>query len=60
MLTEFDLIARYFKRSHIPTRAALLGIGDDCALLEPAAGMQWAVSTDMLVAGRHLFIYDQK
>jgi thiamine-monophosphate kinase len=54
MLTEFDLIARYFKRSHIPTRAAL-GIGDDCALLEPAADMQWAVSTDMLVAGRHFF-----
>jgi thiamine-monophosphate kinase len=49
---EFDLIARYFTR---PTRRAVLGVGDDCALLQPAAGMQWAVSTDMLVQGQHFF-----
>ena len=30
-----------------------LGVGDDCALLAPAAGMQLAVSCDMLVEGRH-------
>ncbi len=47
---EFDLIARYFTR---PTRRAALGVGDDCALLAPAAGMQLAVSSDMLVEGRH-------
>jgi len=47
---EFDLIDRYFKRA--VTRNAL-GIGDDCALLAPAAGMQLAVSSDMLVEGRH-------
>ena len=47
---EFDLIARYFKR---PTRHAVLGVGDDCALLQPAPGCQLAVSSDMLVAGRH-------
>ena len=29
------------------------GIGDDCALLQPAPGMQLAISTDMLVEGRH-------
>jgi thiamine-monophosphate kinase len=51
-LGEFDLIARYFTR---PTRSAVLGVGDDCALLRPAAAMQWAVSTDMLVQGRHFF-----
>ena len=28
-------------------------MGDDCALLAPAPGMQLAVSTDMLVEGRH-------
>lgn len=33
-----------------------LGIGDDCALLDALpAGQQLAVSTDMLVAGRHFF-----
>ena len=57
---EFDLIERYFKA---PARAMQtqtgvnagvnLGIGDDCALLLPTAGMQLAVSSDMLVEGRH-------
>ena len=63
-LGEFDLIERYFKQpaSHRalpgtlaaqqPSRVAL-GIGDDCALLAPAPGMQLAISTDMLVEGRH-------
>lgn len=49
-LGEFDLIARYFTR---PVRRNALGIGDDCALLAPGAGMQLAVSSDMLVEGRH-------
>jgi thiamine-monophosphate kinase len=49
-LGEFDLIAKYFTR---PTPRAVLGVGDDCALLQPAVGMQWAVSCDMLVEGRH-------
>ena len=47
---EFELIERYFKR---PVARAILGVGDDCALLQPAPGMQLAVSTDMLVEGRH-------
>jgi thiamine-monophosphate kinase len=47
---EFDLIERYFKR---PVRRAALGVGDDCALLRPSPGMQMAVSTDLLVEGRH-------
>lgn len=47
---EFALIARYFSR---PARRAVLGVGDDCALLAPAAGMQLATSCDMLVEGRH-------
>ncbi|MFT0533768.1 thiamine-phosphate kinase [Castellaniella hirudinis] len=49
---EFDLIARYFKR---PAPSGMLGIGDDCALLSPAQGCDLAVSTDMLVEGRHFF-----
>lgn len=47
---EFDLIARYFTR---PARRSPLGVGDDCALLRPVPGMELAVSTDMLVEGRH-------
>ena len=55
MLSEFDLIKQYFVRAR-PAHAALaLGIGDDCALLQPTAGMQLAISTDMLVENRHFF-----
>lgn len=49
---EFELIARYFTR---PVRQAVLGVGDDCALLHCGPGRQLAISTDMLVAGRHFF-----
>lgn len=52
---EFDLIARYFTRPVRPGGAVALGVGDDCALLAPAPGMQLAVSCDMLVEGRHFF-----
>jgi len=49
---EFDLIARYFTR---PAAKAALGVGDDCALLQPTPGTQLAISSDMLVEGRHFF-----
>src|SRR5580700_8205335 len=48
---------------HIRNRAAArsvsaglrlrLGIGDDCALLHPHAGEEFAVTTDLCIAGRH-------
>jgi thiamine-monophosphate kinase len=50
MTGEFDLIARWFTRA---PRRAPLGVGDDCALLAPAPGQQLAVTSDMLVEGRH-------
>jgi len=52
---EFDRIARYFarpaseQRKRLGGSAAFLGIGDDCALI----GQSLAVSSDMLIAGRH-------
>ena len=46
---EFDLIARFFNRR--PEQ----GIGDDCAVFTPTAGMQMCISSDMLVEGRHFF-----
>jgi thiamine-monophosphate kinase len=49
-LGEFELIERFFTR---PARRATLGVGDDCALLQPTPGMTLAVSTDMLIEGRH-------
>lgn len=55
MLSEFDLIARYFVRPSHPKNRAMLGIGDDCALLTQQSGMQMAISSDMLVEGRHFF-----
>lgn len=50
MPSEFELIARHFAG---PTPGAVLGPGDDCALLQPSPGMELAVTTDMLVAGVH-------
>lgn len=50
---EFELIRRYFQRQRPPRADVPLGIGDDCALLAPVPGQQLAVSTDMLVEGRH-------
>ncbi|HZW25273.1 MAG TPA: thiamine-phosphate kinase [Gallionella sp.] len=51
-MSEFDLIRRHFTRA---TPGAVLGVGDDAALLQPTAGMVLAVSTDMLVSGTHFF-----
>lgn len=50
MPSEFELIARHFSRA---TPSALLGPGDDCALVAPAPGMELAITTDMLVEGTH-------
>jgi thiamine-monophosphate kinase len=50
MLSEFDIIRRYFTR---PTSQTVLGVGDDCALIRVTEGEDLAVSTDMLIAGRH-------
>ncbi|MHB1084488.1 MAG: thiamine-phosphate kinase [Thiobacillus sp.] len=47
---EFDLIAKHFTRA---APGAVLGVGDDCALLAPSPRMQLAVSSDMLLEGRH-------
>jgi thiamine-monophosphate kinase len=49
---EFDLIKQFFVRAQ-GQDGVVMGIGDDCAVLAPTAGMQWLVSTDMLVEGRH-------
>jgi thiamine-monophosphate kinase len=58
MLSEFSLIDRFFARRASKVRIpddGSLGIGDDCALLAPRPGEMLAISTDMLVEGRHFF-----
>jgi len=52
---EFDLIEKYFTR---PSPSAVLGVGDDCALVRPSSGMELAITTDMLLAGRHFLPSD--
>ena len=50
MSPEFKLIAKHFTR---PARAAVLGVGDDCALVAVSPGCELAISTDTLVSGTH-------
>ena len=53
---EFDVIERFFKTRFAMDRDDLvLGIGDDCALLNLTPGHQLAVSSDVLVEGVHFF-----
>src|SRR5579871_3391226 len=49
-MNEFEIIARFFAR---PPKTALLGVGDDCALVKAPDGLALAVTTDMLVEGVH-------
>ena len=59
-LGEFDLIERFFKTGADSLRtdrddAINLGIGDDCALIKPRENEEIAITSDMLVEGRHFF-----
>jgi thiamine-monophosphate kinase len=51
-MNEFDVIERYFRRA--PRNGDVrIGIGDDGAVVAPAAGMEYVLTVDMLVEGRH-------
>lgn len=52
MLSEFDLISRYFTRA---PRHTTLAVGDDAALFSVSPGCELAASADMLVEGVHFF-----
>lgn len=55
MPNEFKLIQQFFQREQAeqPAEGVLLGIGDDCALLQIPTGKHLAVSVDTLVADVH-------
>ena len=51
-MNEFELIDRHFRRA--PRNADVrIGIGDDGAVLAPSPGMEYVLTVDMLVEGRH-------
>ena len=59
-LGEFELIQRFFKTQSELMLATIpgsvkLGIGDDCALLKMDSTEELAITSDMLVSGRHFF-----
>lgn len=49
-LSEFEIIRRFFTHR---ARNAVLGAGDDAAIVRARRGRELVVSADMLVAGRH-------
>lgn len=52
-MREFAFIARLAQRLASRRPDTRLGIGDDAALIAPAAGEELAITTDTLIAGRH-------
>jgi thiamine-monophosphate kinase len=51
---ELALLQRIrLRAAQTPTPELRLGIGDDCAILRPVAGEEFAVTTDLSIAGRH-------
>jgi thiamine-monophosphate kinase len=53
--SEFTLIQRFFTTQNVKRSDVLLGVGDDCALLQVPPGESLAMTTDTLVSGVHFF-----
>ncbi|MCK4492694.1 MAG: thiamine-phosphate kinase [Methylococcales bacterium] len=53
-LSEFGLIKHFFEQT-LKNHTNILGIGDDCALMEIPDGYQLAVTTDTMVEAVHFF-----
>jgi len=50
--SEFEIIRRFFTHR---APGAVLGVGDDAAIVRARRGMELLVSADMLLSGRHFF-----
>ena len=53
MISETELIERFFRGLGAPREDVVLGIGDDAALLRVAPGEELVLTTDALVEGVH-------
>lgn len=53
ILNEFDIINMFFKNQNIKRDDVILGIGDDCAIVQTTPHQKIAVTTDTLIAGVH-------
>lgn len=51
-LSEFEIIEKYFAQQ-VNRRDVIVGIGDDCSIVEVPPANVLAISTDTLVAGQH-------
>lgn len=54
-MDEFKLISQFFLNKTGSRPDVLLGIGDDCSLLQAPYSQKLAISTDTMVEGRHFF-----
>jgi len=55
MLSEFEVIRKFFSRTPRPGNRVNLGVGDDAALLSVASGHELVAACDMMLVGRHFF-----
>jgi len=53
IVSEFNLINRYFSKLTASREDVALGIGDDCAIMQVPEGQCLATSTDTLISGVH-------
>ena len=53
IVSEFDLINKYFKSATAERSDVILGIGDDAAVLQAPANMQLVMTADTLIASVH-------
>lgn len=52
-LGEFGLIKRLTEGNELKVETSLLGVGDDCAVIDAGNGIRKVITTDMLIEGVH-------
>jgi thiamine-monophosphate kinase len=52
-MNEFAIIEHFFNSSNIKRNDVMLGIGDDCAIVQPPHDQELLITTDTLVSGVH-------
>ncbi len=55
MLSEFDIIRKFFSRAPRAGNRVALGVGDDAALVNVASDCELVTACDMMVVGQHFF-----